>query len=158
MQYKHSFIVQAPLEKVAEFHRASASMAAITPPPIIVRLHQTPELLDEGDEMRFTLWLGPLALGWLAKIEAVSETGFTDRQIEGPFHHWEHRHNFEALTADRTLVVDQVSASLKPHWFWGLVGRLMWWNLPILFAYRGWKTQRLLQSRTTRVRRNTDPA
>ncbi len=121
-------------------------MAAITPPPIIVRLHQTPDILAEDDEMRFTLWLGPFPVNWLAKIEAVSETGFTDRQIEGPFLHWEHRHSFQALAAEETLVVDQVSATLKRHWFWGLIGRLMWWNLPILFAFRGWKTQRLLQS------------
>jgi ligand-binding SRPBCC domain-containing protein len=146
MQYRHTFSVNAPIERVADFHRASASMAAITPPPILVRLHQAPEILTEGDEMRFTLWFGPLALRWLARVEKLSETGFIDKQIEGPFEHWEHEHCFQALNPDRTLVIDQVSAGVKRHWFWGLVGRVMWLNLPVLFAYRGWKTRALLSS------------
>ena len=146
MQYKHTFIVQAPLEKVAEFHRASASMAAITPPPVIVRLHQTPEVLAEGDDMRFTLWLGPLPLHWWAKIFDVSESGFTDKQIEGPFEEWQHQHLFKSLSPQQTMVMDHVQAEPKEHWFWKGFGRLMWWNLPILFAFRGWKTRRLLAS------------
>jgi len=146
MKYRHTFTVNAPIERVADFHRSSASMAAITPLPILVRLHQTPEILAEGDEMRFTLWLGPLALRWLARIEGVSDTGFTDKQIEGPFQHWEHQHSYLALSANRTQVIDQVSANPKNHWFWGTLGRFMWWNLPVLFAYRGWKTRSLLSS------------
>ncbi len=33
----------------------------------------------------------------------------------------------------------------RRHWFWRLVGMGMWLNLPILFAYRGWKTRQLLE-------------
>ena len=146
MQYRHTFTVNASIERVADFHRASASMAAITPLPILVRLHRAPDILTEGDELRFTLWLGPLALRWLARIEGVSDTGFTDKQIDGPFQHWEHRHSYQALGTDRTLVIDKVSATVKKHWFWGLIGRFMWWSLPVLFAYRGWKTRALLSS------------
>lgn len=146
MHYKHTFIVQAPLEKVANFHRQSASMAAITPPPVIVKIHQAPEILAAGDVMRFTLWLGPLPLRWQARIEDLSDGGFTDNQLEGPFKKWEHRHFFQALDDGRTQVTDQIQAEIKSHWFWGLVGRLMWLNMPVLFAFRGWKTRRSLDS------------
>ena len=147
MQYQHSFTVQVPLDKVADFHRVSASMAMITPPPILVRIHQAPEILQEGDEMRFTLWLGPLPLRWLAKIENLSKHGFTDRQIEGPFQRWEHQHRFQANHADSTTIIDRVQVEPKKHWFWGLVGRLMVWGLPALFAFRGWKTRQILAAR-----------
>jgi len=146
MEYRHSFTIHAPLEKVAEFHRSPESMAAITPPPIIVRLHQAPEILTDGEEMDFTLWIGPVPIRWSARIEGVSATGFTDKLIEGPFLQWDHHHSFRAIDANRTLVIDQITAIPKKQWFWGLLGRLMWWNLPILFAYRGWKTRRLLSS------------
>jgi hypothetical protein len=32
-------------------------MAAITPPPIIVKVHHAPPVLADGDEMDFTMWL-----------------------------------------------------------------------------------------------------
>jgi hypothetical protein len=35
-------------------------MAAITPPPMVVRMHRAPEHMGSGDEMDFTLWAGPL--------------------------------------------------------------------------------------------------
>ena len=44
-----------------------------------------------------------------------------------------------------TEVLDEVEASLKPHGLWGLVGLAKWLGLPLLFAYRGWRTQRLLE-------------
>lgn len=146
MLYKHTFIVQAPLEKVAEFHRASASMALITPPPVVVRIHKAPLTLVEGDEMHFTLWLGPLPLHWLAKISNASDGGFTDKQIKGPFKVWEHQHLFQSISPERTRIIDQVRAEPKEHWFWNVIGWLMWWNLPLLFAFRSWKTRWLLAS------------
>jgi ligand-binding SRPBCC domain-containing protein len=38
MKYRHQFRVSASVERVAEFHADSASMAAITPPPIVVKV------------------------------------------------------------------------------------------------------------------------
>lgn len=147
MRYQHVFTVRAPLEAVREFHRRSASMGAITPPPVIVRVQRSPALLGDGDEMEFTLWLGPLPLRWLARIEQVTPVSFVDRQVRGPFAAWVHRHTFVPAEGGdgSTVVIDDVEAVPSAHWFWGLVGRAMWLNLPVLFAYRGWKTRRILE-------------
>lgn len=147
MRYQHEFTVAAPLETVAEFHSRSASMGAITPPPVVVRVHQAPERLQEGDRMDFTMWLGPLPVRWLAQIEDVSPEGFTDRQVRGPFERWVHRHTFVPLESGNTLVRDEIEYRPKRHPFWGPVGFLMGLNLPVLFAFRGWKTRNLLESR-----------
>ena len=95
--------------------------------------------------MDFALWLGPLPLRWLARIENVSAAGFTDRQLRGPFEHWVHRHAFVAVDETTSQVVDEIEASLRKHPLWGLVGLGMWLSLPLLFAYRGWKTRQLLE-------------
>lgn len=147
MKYHHSFRVRVPLAVVADFHAQSASMGAITPPPIITQIHQAPTRLQEGDEMDFTLWLGPLPMRWLARIEEVGNNGFTDRQLRGPFRSWVHRHHFRPVDETTTEVLDNVEAELKKHPWWGLIGLGMWLNMPILFAYRGWKTKRLVEKK-----------
>ncbi len=146
MIFRHRFRVRAPLERVADFHRRSASMAAITPPPIVVRVHAAPEALGEGDEMAFTLWLGPLPVRWRARIEAVGPDGFLDRQVAGPFARWEHRHRFEAVDAATTDVFDEIRWSPRRHVLWGPVGLAMAAGLPLLFAFRGWRTRRRLEA------------
>jgi ligand-binding SRPBCC domain-containing protein len=82
---------------------------------------------------------------WAASIEEVSESGFTDRQLSGPFSKWVHRHSFTQVDDRTTEVIDQISLELKPHPFWGLVGLCFLLGLPVLFAYRAWKTRRLLE-------------
>ncbi len=144
MKYRHQFEVNAPLNKVAQFHRRSQSMADITPPPVKVQIHHAPAELADGDEMDFTLRLGPLPIRWAAQIKNVNPTGFTDRQLRGPFRHWAHRHTFEPVDDNTTTVVDEIEFSLKPHPCWGLVGLGMAISLPFLFFYRGWKTRQLL--------------
>jgi ligand-binding SRPBCC domain-containing protein len=146
MRYEHRFRVHAPLEAVAAFHSLSANMANITPPPAMVRIHQAPSVLAEGDEMDFTLWLGPLPLRWLARIEDVTPTGFVDRQVRGPMASWRHRHSYVPVDARTTDVVDQVEVEIRPHPFWGPVGLSLWLSLPFLFAFRTWKTRRMLQA------------
>lgn len=145
MEYQHTFRVRAPLVVVAGFHAQSASLGAITPPPVMTRIRYAPAQLQEGDEMDFTLWLGPLPIHWVARIENVGNNGFTDRQLRGPFRRWVHRHHFRAVDDQTTDVVDEIQAELQPHPLWRVLGLGMWLNLPILFAYRGWKTKRLLE-------------
>ena len=145
MRYRHRFRVRAPLAAVAEFHGRADSMAAITPPIIPIRIKGTPPQLAAGSEMAFTMWLGPLPVKWRAYISQLSSKGFTDHQIEGPFGYWIHEHIFVDVDGQHTDVIDEVQAGLKWHAFWAPVGLAMWLGLPLLFAYRGWKTRRMLE-------------
>ena len=145
MKYRRTFQLQAPLAEVAHFHTAASSLKAITPPLIPMQLHRAPEQMGDGDEMAFTMWLGPLPVRWVARVEDVSTAGFLDRQVRGPFAAWTHRHRFVALDEDTTEVVDEVEARLKVHPLWSAVGLAMWVGLPLLFVYRAWKTRRLLE-------------
>ena len=145
MIYEHRFVVHAPLKQVADFHADPGSMAKITPPPIFTQVQQAPAAVKDGAEMAFTLWLGPFPLRWLARFEQVSPTGFQDRQIRGPFATWLHRHTFRKIDENTTEVHDHVEGQYQANLFWRLVGMVMWLNLPVLFAFRGWRTRQLLQ-------------
>lgn len=145
MKYEHTFTVRVPLADVAEFHLQPGSMAAITPPPVRVRFHRVPDHLSGGAELDFTLWLGFVPVRWLARIEEVSPAGFADRQVRGPFTHWLHRHTFISRGDQQTEVRDEIEVALKRHPVWGPVGLGMWLGLPLMFAYRAWKTRRLLE-------------
>lgn len=145
MIFLNSFVVEAPIGQVAGFHSRSASMAAITPPPLVVRMHEAPETMSSGDEMSFTLWLGPLPIPWRALITNVSETGFIDLQVEGPFEKWEHHHSFRSVSPGKTVVEDEIHVQLSRQPVKMIVGLGMTLGLPFLLRYRAWKTSRLLK-------------
>ena len=144
MHYQHRFRVHAPVEAVAAFHADPATMAAITPPPIVVQVHRAPGQIEDGSGMDFTLWMGPLPVRWQAEFDQVDAAGFRDRQLSGPFSRWEHTHRFVPAGPGHTDVLDTLEIELRRHWLWGPLGWAMARSLPLLFAYRGWQTRRLL--------------
>jgi ligand-binding SRPBCC domain-containing protein len=147
MDYRHSFTVRASLADVRQFHSRSASMSAITPPPVFARIHQAPEVLGEGDDMAFTLWMGPLPVRWKARIENVTPQSFDDRQLTGPFNSWVHHHTFVPLEDGRVEVQDWVQAELSDNLFWHIFGIFMWVNMSVLFTYRAWRTRFYLEAK-----------
>jgi ligand-binding SRPBCC domain-containing protein len=89
--------------------------------------------------------LGPFQIRWLALVEDETEAGLNDRQIQGPFLVWNYRHSFYSIEANVTEVDDLVTAEVKQSLGEGLLGWIMWLGMPILFAYRGWKTRSLVE-------------
>lgn len=146
MRYTHRFEVAAPIGAVAAFHREPSSLAAITPPPIRVRPRARPEGSARGDVVAFDLRIGPLAIPWRASIEPHGDAGFVDRMEEGPFRRWVHHHRFVDRGGSRTAVEDEIDFAFRPHPWWGPVGLGMAAGLPLLFAYRAWKTRRLVEA------------
>ncbi len=110
-----------------------------------MRVEEAAERLSAGDRMVLRMWMGPVPVRWVALIEESGPDGFVDTQIEGPFRRWRHRHRFKALAGGRTEVVDEIEAELGGGLLDRLVAAAMWVGLPLLFAYRGWKTRRLLE-------------
>jgi ligand-binding SRPBCC domain-containing protein len=145
MRYRHRFRVSAPVAAVAGFHSRAESMAAITPPIVPVQMESTPPHISAGSQMAFTMWLGPLPIKWRAYLSCLSSNGFTDYQIEGPFRYWIHTHTFVNANEHHTEVIDEVQAGLKWNVVWAPIGLAMWLGLPLLFAYRAWKTRRILE-------------
>ena len=145
MNYHHRFHVRAPIASVSDFHSHASSLGAITPPPVTVRDVQSPDTLHDGDTMAFTLAFAFVQLRWVARIENVTPNGFIDRQTQGPFRAWVHTHAYAQIDANTTDVLDNVHAELRTDFPWLFVGLGMWLSMPMLFAYRAWKTKQLLE-------------
>jgi len=144
-QFSHCFEVRAPIERVAEFHRDTQALRKLSPPPMFVTFNKL-QPLAEGSLADFTLWLGPIPVRWVAVHSAVDpRQGFTDSQKIGPFDTWVHRHTFRSLGDQLTEVIDEIQAEPGKQFVGGLVSRLMWLGLPVLFAYRAWQTRRSLE-------------
>jgi ligand-binding SRPBCC domain-containing protein len=146
VRFERRFLVDASRDKVLEFHLRPAGLAILTPPPAIVRIHKSPNVLREGDVLVFTLWLGPVPVYWESVFPEVSNSGFVDTQGKGPFRAWEHRHTFVEISDNATEVIDVVEASLPLHPWKAIVAMVMWASLPLLFAYRAWQTRRQLET------------
>jgi ligand-binding SRPBCC domain-containing protein len=56
MKFEHRLRVKASRSEVAAYHSRAASMPAITPPSMIVRMHRVPVVLGAGDEMGLRRW------------------------------------------------------------------------------------------------------
>ena len=124
--FQHEFQVNAPIERVAEFHNNTRVIKQLTPPPLIVKFNQI-EPLSEGSRSDFTLWFGPIPIHWVAVHSGVIPfEGFTDTQVEGPFKTWVHKHLFESLAGGKTRIIDRVSEQPSDHIFWGIISRFMW--------------------------------
>lgn len=142
--YEHRFLVRASLSEVLDFHRDPRALRKLTPPPVIVRFQRI-EPLAEDSTAEFTMWLGPIPVRWKALHTQVTEDGFTDEQIDGPFESWIHRHQFIRLESNVVEVVDTIRA-IPGKRFWNrIISNLMWLNLPVLFAFRGWVTRKSLE-------------
>ncbi len=146
MKFQYKTTVDAPLDEVARFHQDSANMRKITPPPILVGIKRAPNPIFEGAEMEFTLWFGPIPVGWHARFEEISSTGFIDRQLYGPYKSWVHRHTFNNIGNGKTEIIDEIEAEFQNSPWWKLVGLLMWSGMPILFTYRAWKIRSELET------------
>ena len=139
--FDFSFTVPAPLTAVKEFHYSTSALKTLTPPPMIVQLHDI-EPMGEGSVSKFTLWFGPLPIHWTAVHSNVSDHGFTDTQAEGPAKSWSHTHTFTPISDKETKVSEHIEYE-HGNGFWGVMTRLLFAkpNLYIMFTYRKLRTR-----------------
>lgn len=148
--FDYTFTVRAPLAAVAEFHRDTAALRRLSPPPMGVQLHRV-DPLGEGSISEFTLWLGPVPIQWTAVHSGVDPLhGFTDTQARGPLKVWRHTHRFEALDPSTTRIREHIEYEHHPGWR-GLFSRLLFSSpgLLFLFRYRSFATRRALEQRSS---------
>ena len=146
--FQRVFEVKAPLAEVAAFHDDARSLAAITPPPVRVKIVRFDAPVHAGSKVIFKLMLGPLGVTWDGEIDQYApQQFFRDIMHHGPFGAWQHTHSF-SVTPDGTQVADRVV--YEPPF--GLLGKLLdpilvRPSLKYLFFYRAWQTRRLLEKK-----------
>lgn len=135
-------LIDAPVEKVWEFHNQPDALNRLSPPGRKVGLISKNNKLENGalHVLRVTHFGMPLI--WEARISDVNPpNGFTDTAEMAPFRVWVHKHEFIAQ-GDKTLLRD----TLTYEHILGPLGRLMRMiyvdrAIKKLFAYRHKRTQ-----------------
>ncbi|MEC8742161.1 MAG: SRPBCC family protein, partial [Candidatus Thermoplasmatota archaeon] len=98
--------------------------------------------LEDGQQTRFKMRLGPLRPMWIAEHFDVKDgQAFSDKMVKGPFGRWDHEHRFDANGA-QSEVVDTVQWRLPFHLFSG-------WTAPITVMPR---LRSMFRFRSDRVR------
>lgn len=137
--------IERPIDEVFPFFADAANLEKITPPELRFRI-VTPAPIDmrEGTLIEYRLRLWGLGFGWRTEITTWNPPhSFTDRQRQGPYHTWIHRHDFEPDAA-ATIMTDEVRYRL-PLWPLGetalpVVSR----QLDRIFGYRAERVRTLL--------------
>lgn len=110
--------ISADIERVWAWHDdVQTALPALSPPGDDVKLERADVPIQVGSEV-VILAKGPFGrLRWVARyVEYVPphpvvygiEARFVDEQVSGPFAFWRHSHEFEALDAKRTRLVDRI--------------------------------------------------
>ncbi len=144
MRFRYAFTVRAPIEKVSALHRDPTVLELLTP-SLLGWSWEHREPVAEGSIVRFVIGRGPFRIRWMARHRAVSELGFTDEQLEGPFRRWVHTHRFEQQGPQCTRIVEEIEARWPSHPIRWILATGIWVGLPLLFAYRARRIRKLLE-------------
>jgi ligand-binding SRPBCC domain-containing protein len=143
LKFQYSSTINAPVEKVWQFHERPDILQLLTPPWQPVKVIRRQGGLEVGAISEFQLFLGPLPVEWVAQhIECDVNTVFVDEQIKGPMQSWVHRHEFISQPG-KTQLRDVIEYEI-PGGFWVEL-LLGWWvelRLKDMFRYRHEVTKR----------------
>ena len=136
--------LDASADALFAWHARPGAFERLVPPWAPVRLERL-EGIAEGDRAALRIGPGPVALRWVAEHHDVIEgRQFCDRQVQGPFHYWNHTHRFEPVAegSDGATLTDHIEYELPG----GALGRsaVSWVEdeLRRQFAYRHRVTRR----------------
>ena len=94
--------------------------------------------MERGTVIDYSLQLNGIRFRWRTEISVWDPPElFVDRQVRGPYRHWEHRHLFEADEGDGTRAQDIVEYAVPGGIFEPLIHR--WFvrrRLDMIFEYR----------------------
>lgn len=103
--------ISAPVEALREWHFRPGAFGRLNPPWEKARVISEPGPLVDGFRAVIEIQAGPLKKRWIADHEITSD-GFIDRQVSGPFAHWEHHHQFEAIGPKASRLTDSITFRL----------------------------------------------
>ena len=120
--FERSFVVDASLESVWEFHSDPVALAKITP-VMHVHVEHCDYPVRKGSIIRLTLSVAMSRITWNSQIaECDPNHYFIDEQLEnqGPFKRWKHTHRF-TVVGRGTQITDYVEYEMP----FGLLGKIV---------------------------------
>jgi ligand-binding SRPBCC domain-containing protein len=133
---QESFI-PAPVERVFALYEKPDFLQRLIPPWEKVEILKRASTLEVGQQVVLLVTLGFVSFRWVVEhVEYEKNKLFTDKQIQGPFKSWYHRHLFQP-TEGGTLLRDEIEYTLPGGVISNLVASfLIRPRLQKMFAYR----------------------
>jgi ligand-binding SRPBCC domain-containing protein len=149
MRHTLHYCVELPLpqKEVFDFFADVANLQRITPPWLNFSIRTPlPISMEVGAVIDFRLSLLGVPFEWKTEISAWQPPDmFIDRQINGPYAEWIHRHTFRTIDEGRTVMEDDVTYSLPSQPLGELVHPLVRSQLEKIFSYRQETILKILQ-------------
>jgi ligand-binding SRPBCC domain-containing protein len=148
MRFVKETRIAASPEVVFAFYESPGAFQRLTPPWERVEVIEGGSSLKPGSRLVLSAALGPFRLRWIAEhTEYEPGRMFADRQVEGPFASWYHRHFFLDDGQGGTLLRDIVDYD-PPLRMVGrlLAGGLLESKLRKMFDYRHETTRRIVET------------
>jgi ligand-binding SRPBCC domain-containing protein len=134
-----------PLAEIFPFFADAANLAALTPSELRFRfVTPLPIEMRVGALIEYRLRLFGVPFAWRTRIDCWQpNAGFVDRQLNGPFRRWVHRHEFREV-AGGTLMEDHVEWALPLQPIGELARPLVRAQLERIFDFRSVAIRRIL--------------
>jgi ligand-binding SRPBCC domain-containing protein len=152
--FKHSFVVNCPIDRVWQFYTDIKHLDIITPPEIELKItNATSQKLIQGSEFWLEGKLMILKSRWRSAIKSIIPYQYLDEMLTGPLNKWRHLHKFNDINLNnnvqkQTEVIDEVEFELPYNsvgkLFEGYVSR----RLEKFFDYRKAATIKSLEDNT----------
>lgn len=143
LYFRHSSLINAPVEVVWRFHERLDILQLLTPPWQPVKVVRREGGLQIGAISEICIFLGLFPVRWVSQHTQYEEYKlFTDEQTIGPLESWTHRHEFVEENG-KTHLTDAIAYSLPGGFLAELI--LGWWvnsRLEQMFIYRHNVTKR----------------
>lgn len=104
--------VDAPVDAVFRWHERPGAFQRLTPPWLPVELEHF-EGIRDGQRAVLRMGVGPVQIRWVAEHhDYVEGKQFCDRQVKGPFAHWNHTHRMEPAGPETSVLTDAIDYEL----------------------------------------------
>ena len=137
LNFQYSSLIDAPVEKVWQFHERQDILDILTPPWQPVKVIRREGGLGVGAISEFRIMLLVIPVHWLAEhIQCQTNEVFVDTQVSGPMKSWLHRHQFVSEEG-KTKLIDSIEYEIPGGWLAEFI--LGWWvnsRLKDMFRYR----------------------
>ena len=145
--FHHSFVVDAPIDKIWNFYTDLHHLQVITPKRLDLQLiESSSDRIAVGQTASFSSKL-LTRVTWRTRITACKPYTYVDEMSNHVlFKHWRHTHVFHKINENQTKVEDDVEFELR----YGFVGKMFEWyaqdKLTQIFAHRQQATIKALSN------------
>ena len=138
LRFQRHTRIDALSEAVFAWHARPDALERLVPPWERVVVEERVGEIEDGARVVLRVDAGPFRLRWVAVHgDVIPGRQFCDRQAQGPFRYWRHRHRFESEGPRACRLEDDVEYALPLGWLGSMVaGKTVRQKLDRMFAYR----------------------